>query len=229
MSPKDALENLRSAILSGTLDNFTLALKIGEDIIYDQTKSPTSGQLVSGGGEAVAQFSSWVIVVVVLVTSLFVIFVAVRLWRRYCSASQMPSAVITATRTQSGNAWTLEVGSTQHYPPPPSSPPICRPVLSAPLQLNHLTLPNAVESPDDQPLGHNYSAFVYPNSAAWHVASATIKPDNGLRRRRSGGSQDSSSVAVQQNFAADADAVEEALFDGQPVFGRRQSGGISDI
>ncbi len=138
--------------------------------------------------------------------------------------------VITAfTRTQSGNAWTLEVGSTQHCPPPPSSPPICRPVLSAPLQLNHLTLPNAVESPDDQPLGHNYSAFVYPNSAAWHVASGAIVPDTGLRRKRSGGSQDSSSVAAQQNFTADADAVEEALFDGQPVFGHRQSGGISDI
>ena len=270
MSPKEALENLRSAILSGTLDNFTLALKIGEDIIYDLTKSPTSGLPVSGGGEAVAQFPSWVIAVVVSVTFLFVIFV-VR--RRYLSASQLPPAphgggggvsgggggggdgggdgltrqadeyspstnteynpVITAaTRTQSGNAWTLEVGSTQHCPLPPTSPPIHRPVWSAPSQLNHFTLPNAVERPDDQPFNHGFSPFVYPNNAAWHIASATIVPDNpnGLRRRRSGGgSQNSSSVAAQQNFTADADAVEEVLFNGQPVFGRRQSGGISDI
>ena len=269
MSPKEALENLRSAILSGTLDNFTLALKIGEDIIYDQTKSPTSGLLVSGGGEAVAQFPSWVIAVVVSVTFLFVIFV-VR--RRYLSASQLPPAphgggggvsgggggggdgggdgltrqadeyspstnteynpVITAvTRTQSGT-WKIEVGSTQHSPPPPTSPPIHRPVWSAPSELNHFTLPNAVERPDDQPFNHGFSPFVYPNNAAWHIASATIVPDNpnGLRRRRSGGgSQNSSSVAAQQNFTADADAVEEVLFNGQPVFGRRQSGGISDI
>ncbi len=281
MSPKEALENLRSAILSGALDNFTLALKIGQDIIYDQSKSPTSGHLVSGGGEEVAQFPSWVIAVVVSVTSLF--FIIVAWWRRRHSASQVTSAphaggrvsvgvsdvgggggcsgdggrgdggegltrqaeenspsttdteynpVMTATRTQSGNSWAVFLFSSTQHPPPTTSPPINRPVRSAPFQQNHFTLPNAVESHDDQHLNIDFSPFVHPNNAAWHIASATIVPDNynGLRRRRSGGSENSSCVAAQQKVtAADACAMEEAFFDGQPVLGRRQSGGISDI
>jgi hypothetical protein len=59
------------------------------------------------------------------------------------------------------------------------------------------------------------------------MASATVVPDDGLRRRRSGGSQNSSGVAAQQNLTADVDAVEEVLSNGLP--GRRQGSACSDV
>jgi hypothetical protein len=147
MSSRQALENLRHAVLSGKLNNFTSALKIGDDIIYDRTTSRTSGPRNIDLQVMDAPFSTLVIAIVIVLLA-FVIAVFAFCWfrkRARCVPSLfLPSetnidpieadqdpGIATVTRSFSGRSDAISWAKRVPEAPQSSPPERARPKLNA--------------------------------------------------------------------------------------------------
>ena len=180
MSSRQALEKFRNAVVGGKLATFAVALKIGEDFIYDKSVEPilsTNTSDANGPG-----FPMWAIALLVAIVAS--IFICIVVWRfrlhfftQADSAQHQFAAVESVLRTPSNNSTRIQfciasdvynVGNI-----PGQVDECCAYALNVPaLVTREFTAAHSIDH--NRHFRNAENLIMHTNGRAWHIASASL-------------------------------------------------------